>query len=101
MNVAVTVIITVLMFGVLIFIHEFGHFVTAKICGVKVNEFSLGMGPKLFGFKKGETGYNVRALPIGGFVAMEGEEEDSDDPRAFKKQKILYRFAILTVFNAS
>ncbi len=94
MNVFVTILLTVLMFGILIFIHEFGHFITAKLFKVKVNEFSLGMGPRIFGFGKGETKYNVRALPIGGFVSMEGEDEDSDDPRAFRKQKVWKRIII-------
>lgn len=94
MNIFVTILLTVLMFGLLIFIHEFGHFITAKLFKVKVNEFALGMGPKLFGFGKGETKYSVRALPIGGYVSMEGEDEDSDDPRAFRKQKVWKRIII-------
>lgn len=94
MDIVVTVLLTVLMFGVLIFIHEFGHFIAAKLFKVKVNEFSLGMGPKLFKFGKRETVYCVRALPIGGFVSMEGEDEDSDDPRAFRKQKVWKRIII-------
>lgn len=94
MNVFVTVLLTVLMFGLLIFIHEFGHFITAKLFKVKVNEFALGMGPKILGFGKGETKYSLRLFPIGGFVSMEGEEEDSDDPRSFKKQKVWKRIII-------
>lgn len=69
------ILISVLVFGLVVMIHEFGHFAVAKICGIKVNEFSIGMGPKIFGKKKGDTEYNLRALPIGGFVAMEGEDE--------------------------
>ena len=69
------ILISVLVFGLVVMIHEFGHFTVAKICGIKVNEFSIGMGPKIFGKKKGDTEYNLRALPIGGFVAMEGEDE--------------------------
>ena len=94
MDTLVTVLLTVLMFSVLIFIHELGHFLTAKLVKVKVNEFSLGMGPRLFKFGKGETTYSLRALPIGGFVSMEGEDEDSDDPRAFRKQKVWKRIII-------
>ena len=86
MNLAVTIIIGVIMFCLLILLHEFGHFATAKLCGVKVNEFSLGMGPLLFHKQKGETQYSFRLLPIGGFCAMEGEDEDSDDDRAFNKK---------------
>ena len=62
----------ILIFGVLIAVHELGHFVAAKLCGVKVNEFSIGMGPLLWHKQKGETEYSLRALPIGGFCAMEG-----------------------------
>ena len=94
MDAVVTVLLTVLMFSILIFIHEFGHFITAKLFKVKVNEFALGMGPRLFKFKKGETIYALRALPIGGFVSMEGEEEESEHPRAFKKQKVWKRIVI-------
>ena len=87
MNTVVTIILTVVMFGILIFIHEFGHFITAKMFKVKVNEFALGMGPKLFSFGKGETRYSLRLLPIGGYVSMEGETEDSDDPRALESRR--------------
>ncbi len=94
MQTIITILLTVLIFGFLIFIHEFGHFIVAKICDVKVNEFALGMGPKIFSFKKGETQYSLRALPIGGYVSMEGENEDSDDPRSFKSKHPLKRIAI-------
>ena len=67
----------------MILLHELGHFVTAKWAGVKVNEFSIGMGPKIFSVKKGETAYSVRLFPIGGFVAMEGEDEESSDEHCF------------------
>lgn len=77
------ILIAILVFGFLIATHELGHFLTAKALGVKVNEFSIGMGPSLFKRQKGETLYSVRALPIGGFCAMEGEDDDSADPRAF------------------
>ena len=80
---AVYILIAILMFGVLIAVHETGHFTAAKACGVKVNEFAIGMGPALFKKQKGETQYSLRLLPIGGFCAMEGEDEDSGDPRAF------------------
>ena len=65
-----------------ILFHEFGHFIIAKAVGVKVNEFSIGMGPKIFQKEKGETKYSIRALPIGGYVSMEGEDESSSDPRS-------------------
>lgn len=89
------IIIGVLFFELIIFSHEFGHFITAKLSGVKVNEFSLGMGPRLFGFKKGETEYSFRLLPIGGYCAMEGEDEDSEEPRSFNNAKIWKRMIII------
>ena len=67
------IIIAIIMFGLLIAIHEFGHFIAAKSLGVKVNEFAIGMGPKLLSRQKGETLYSLRALPIGGFCAMGGK----------------------------
>ena len=79
----VYILVAILMFGVLIAVHEFGHFITAKLFGIRVNEFSIGMGPALFKREKGETLYSIRLLPIGGYCAMEGEDEESDDPRAF------------------
>lgn len=77
------IIIAILIFGVLVATHELGHFTTAKLLGVKVNEFAVGMGPALLKRQKGETLYSLRLLPIGGFCAMEGEDDDSADPRAF------------------
>lgn len=89
------IIIGVLFFMLIIFSHEFGHFITAKLSGVKVNEFAIGMGPRLFGFKKGETEYTFRLFPIGGYCAMEGEDEDSDEPRAFNNAKVWKRMIII------
>ena len=80
------ILFAVILFGVMIAIHEFGHFFTAKLFRVKVNEFAIGMGPTLWTKKKGETQYSLRALPLGGFCAMEGEDEDTGDPRAFSRQ---------------
>lgn len=88
-------LLAIFLFGVLIAIHEFGHFSFAKLFKVKVNEFSLGMGPKLISKKKGETAYSLRLLPIGGFVSMEGEDEDSEDDRAFNKKPAWQRFIIV------
>ncbi len=82
----VYILFAILIFGVLIGLHELGHFAAAKACGVRVNEFSIGMGPALFQKTKGETAYSFRILPIGGFCAMEGEDEDSDDPHALNRQ---------------
>ncbi len=89
------IIIGVLLFEFIIFAHEFGHFITAKRSGVQVNEFALGMGPKIFGFKKGETQYSLRLFPVGGYCSMEGEDQESDNPRAFVNAKIWKRMIII------
>ena len=89
------ILIGVLLFELIIFIHEFGHFITAKKSGIKVNEFSLGMGPKIFSFGKGETKYSLRVFPIGGFCAMEGEDEESPEPRAFNNAKVWKRMIVI------
>lgn len=84
----------------LVAIHEFGHFITAKLSGVRVNEFSIGMGPAIFTTKnkqnrKSETVYSLRLLPFGGYCAMEGEDGESDDPRAFGSCHVLKRIMIV------
>ena len=81
------IVIAILLFGILIAAHEWGHFIAARLCGVTVHEFSIGMGPALWKHvgKKG-TQFSIRALPIGGYCAMEGEEEESDDPRSLNNQ---------------
>lgn len=73
------IIIAILAFGILIAVHELGHFLAAKACGVKVNEFAIGMGPALLKKQGKETLYALRLLPIGGFCAMEGEDETTGD----------------------
>ena len=88
-------LLAVFLFGVIIAIHEFGHFFFAKLFKVKVNEFALGMGPKIFSKQKGETAYSLRLFPIGGFVSMEGEDEESDDDGAFNKKPAWQRFIII------
>ena len=75
----IKIIIALLVFMVVVVVHEFGHFIFAKRAKIKVNEFSVGMGPKIFGKQKGETLYSVRALPLGGFCAMEGEDEEEEE----------------------
>ena len=95
MSLFITILASILVFGSVIFIHELGHFVTAKLCGIKVNEFSLGMGPTLLRFEKGDTTYALRLLPIGGFVSMEGEDEESDDEHSFSKAKVWKRFLVV------
>ncbi|MBQ7363476.1 MAG: site-2 protease family protein [Clostridia bacterium] len=96
MNPALTVIIALLVFGFLIFIHEFGHYITARIFKVSITEFSIGMGPKLLWYDSKKTGirYSLAMFPIGGFVAMVGENEESDDPNAFDKKPAWQRFII-------
>ncbi len=84
-----------LLFGALVAVHEFGHFITAKLSGVRVNEFSIGMGPALIKKQFGETLYSLRVLPFGGFCAMEGEDSVSDDPRSFNSRPVLYRMLII------
>lgn len=92
---AFSVIITVLAFGIMVMLHEAGHFITAKKFGVTVHEFSIGMGPLLFKWGKGETQYSLRLLPLGGYVKLEGEGEESDDPKAFSNISPLKRIVIL------
>ena len=89
------VIIAILLFGLLIIVHEGGHFAAAKLCGVRVNEFSVGMGPAIFKRTRGETQYSIRCIPFGGYCAMAGEDEKSDDPRAFTSQPAWKRVIIL------
>lgn len=89
------IIIAILMFGLLVAIHEFGHFSVAKLCGIQVNEFSIGMGPLLWHHEGRKTTYSLRLLPIGGFCAMEGEDEDSENPSAFGNAALWKRFLVL------
>ncbi|MBQ8921940.1 MAG: site-2 protease family protein [Oscillospiraceae bacterium] len=95
----VTVLAAILCFGIIIMIHEFGHFIVAKKCGIRVLEFSIGMGPALISKKRGETLYSVRALPIGGYCAFEGEDTESKDPRAFRNASVPKRI-LVTVAGA-
>lgn len=92
---AIPFVIAILFFGLIILIHEFGHFIFAKLFGVKVNEFAIGMGPTLLKKQGKETKYALRLLPFGGFVSMEGEEEESEDSRAFCNQKVWKRMIII------
>lgn len=92
---ALYIIIAILFFGLLVGIHELGHFLTAKACGIRVEEFSIGLGPAIFKKQKGETTYSLRAVPFGGYCAMTGENEESDDPRAFSSQKLWKKLIVL------
>ena len=88
-------LVAILFFGIVIMFHELGHFLFAKLFKVKVNEFSIGMGPAIFKKKKGETDYAVRILPIGGYVSMEGEDEDSEDQHAFNNKPLWQRMIVV------
>lgn len=90
-----TAILTIVLFCIMIFPHELGHFLAAKKMGVQVNEFAFGMGPTIWKKQRGETLHSIRLFPIGGFCAMEGEDEDSDNPRAFGRKKPWQRIVIL------
>lgn len=90
-----SVIFAIILFSFLIFIHELGHFATAKTFGVQVNEFSLFMGPAIWKKQRGETLYSIRCIPIGGYCAMEGEDGDSENPRAFSNAAWWKRLIIL------
>lgn len=89
------ILFAILFFGLIIISHELGHFTFAKLFKVKVNQFAIGMGPKLLKKKKGDTEYSLRLLPIGGFVAMEGEDDESEDEGAFCKKKTWKRMIIV------
>ena len=91
----VYIIAALLVFGILIAVHELGHFLAAKACGVRVNEFAIGMGPKLLHFRKGETTYSLRLFPIGGFCSMEGEDQSSENPNAFEKKAVWRRMLVV------
>lgn len=95
-----TAIYAILLFLLMITPHEFGHMIIAKAVGVQVNEFAIGMGPAIFKKQKGETLYTIRALPLGGYCAMEGENEESDNPRAFNNKSALAKVAVLVAGSA-
>ena len=90
----VFILAAILIFGVLIAVHELGHFLAAKACGVPVHEFAIGMGPVLWKKETEETKYSLRLLPLGGFCAMEGEEEDSENPKALNNQSFFKKLLI-------
>ena len=89
------IIIAILIFGIIVTVHEFGHFICAKLSGIRVLEFSVGMGPKLIQKQKGETKYSLRALPIGGYCAMEGEDAETADEKGFRNAKLWKRMIVL------
>lgn len=89
------IVIAIILFSLIILFHELGHFLLAKKNGVQVNEFCLGLGPTIFGVKRGETLYSLKLLPFGGACMMEGEDEESASDRAFNKKTVWQRFAIV------
>lgn len=103
MNVVVNILVIILVFGIIIMIHELGHFLMCKWTGIGVSEFSVGMGPCIYKKQRGETQYSIRCLPIGGYCMMLGDdEEDCKDERAFSNKPIWSRIAVIAagpVFN--
>lgn len=95
MQMVLNVALALLVFCAIVIIHELGHFIAAKLCGIQVNEFALGMGPVIVRWQGKETAYVIRLLPIGGAVTMEGESEDSDNPRAFQKKPVWQRMIVI------
>lgn len=102
MNTFINVIIALLVFGAIIFFHEFGHFLLAKKNGIYVNEFAVGMGPTLFSFTKKETKYSLKLIPMGGYCMMLGEEEEVADEHSFSTKSVWARLSVVLagpVFN--
>ena len=96
------IILIILVFGVIVFFHEFGHFIVAKMNKIAVMEFSIGMGPAIFSIQKKETKYSLRLLPIGGYCMMMGEDGESEDENAFNNKPLLARILVIAagpVFN--
>lgn len=97
-----SIIVAILLFGLLVLIHEFGHFIVAKLSGIGVIEFAIGMGPSIFHVTKGETTYSLKLLPFGGYCMMVGEDKASDSEKAFSKKSVWARIAVVAagpVFN--
>lgn len=91
----------IFLIGFLVLIHEGGHFMVAKFFKVKVNEFAIGFGKKIVGKQKGETLYVLRAVPLGGYVMLEGEDTESNDPRAFNNKSVWKRILIVLARRSS
>ncbi|QEK12236.1 RIP metalloprotease RseP [Crassaminicella thermophila] len=90
-----TILVALLIFGLLVVFHEFGHFSIAKLVGIKVHEFAIGMGPRIFKVKGKETEYSIRIFPMGGYVKMEGEDEASEDERSFNNKPLWARILVI------
>ncbi len=93
-NTILSILIAILIFCVIIVVHEFGHFIVAKLCGIRVDEFSVGMGPALFKRQGKETLFSIRLLPLGGYCSM-GEDSDSDDPDSFRRKPVGAKMAVI------
>lgn len=94
MKTLLSIVIGIFIFGIIVIVHEFGHYSTAKLCKVKVTEFAIGMGPVIYKKKGKETTFSLRLLPLGGFCSM-GEDEDSDDPDSFRKKPVPAKMAVI------
>jgi regulator of sigma E protease len=95
-----TIVYAIIVFCLLIFVHELGHFMAAKSAGIRVNEFALGMGPAVFKHKGRETEFAIRAFPIGGACVMEGEDSDSEDPRSFNNKGFFAKALVIVAGSA-
>src|SRR5688500_13512665 len=100
MNAPQTILLFFVVLSVLVFVHELGHFVTAKMAGIKVQEFGFGYPPRVFGIKRGETIYSINLLPLGGFVKMLGENSNPDDPQSFSSKSKRVRALVLIAGSA-
>ena len=101
MSPVVLVPLVILIFSLLVIVHESGHFITAKLAGIKVEQFSVGFGPQLFGWTRGETLYAVRAIPLGGFVKLAGMDGSMDaGPRSFNAHPLWQRFVVIVAGSA-
>lgn len=89
------ILLIILVFGVIVFFHEFGHFIVAKLNHVAVTEFSIGLGPAIFSIQRKETKYSLRLLPLGGYCMMLGADEDSDDENAFNNKPVWVRILVI------
>ena len=90
------ILIAIVMLGFIVTVHEFGHYLVGRLCGIGIVEFSVGFGPKLIGFRRKDIDYSLRLIPLGGYCAFVGEDEDNPAPNAMKNQSVWKRF--LTVF---
>ena len=93
--------ISIFVFGLLVLFHEFGHFATAKLTGMRVDEFAIGFGPKLASYRRGETLYSLRAIPLGGFNKIAGMDPDEEkDERSYSSKPILARMLVILAGSA-